>query len=308
MGSAMTTSVRNILVPTDFSDHAAHALHYAASLGERFGATIHLVHVNTLHGYRGEAELPAFPDMSPFLERADRAARQQLDAGVDHGGLAEANVVKALLRAVDAHEAIVEYAKGKGVDVIVMATQGRTGLARTLLGSVAERVVRFAPCPVLTVRKGDRGFVDPETGAVRIGKVVVAHDLSENAQRALRYVVELLRPYRPAIHLLHAIELQVPVIYSQVGVDSILEMYPDIQKDLRGLLEEQARHVVPEGLEVTCAALEGKPHKVVADYARDEEADLVVVASETRITLQERILGGTAERILRHAPCPTLVA
>lgn len=308
MGSAMTKAIKNVLVPTDFSPYADHALHYAASLGERFGATIHLVHVNTLHGYRGEAEIPAFPDMTPFLDRADRAARQQLDAGVDHGGLAEANVVKGLLKSVNAHEAIVEYAKAKDIDIIVMATHGRTGLSLALIGSVAERVVRCAPCPVLTVRKGDRDFVDPESGAVRIGTVVVAHDLTENAQRALRYVVDQLRPYKPTFHLLHAIELQVPAAYSQVGVDSLLEMYPDIQTDLCGLLEEQARHVMPEGLDVTCAAVEGKPHRVASEYAREQEADLLVVASETRISLGERIVGGTAERILRHAPCPTLVA
>lgn len=304
----MPTRISNILVPTDFSEHADHALHYAASLGERFGATIHVVHVNTLHDYRGEAADLAFPDLGPFLERADRAARAQLDAGVDHGGLAEASVTKALLRSVNAHDAIVEYAKNKGVDIIVLATRGRTGLSYALLGSVAERVVRHAPCPVLAVSKGDRDFVDPDSGAVRLETVVLAHDLTDKGQRALEYVVNHLRPYKPRIHLLHAIELEVPVIYSQVGVDSILEMYPDIATDLCGLLEEQAKHVVPEGLEVTCAAVEGKPHKVVADYARDHEADLLVVAAESKITLSERVVGGMAERILRHSPCPTLVA
>jgi nucleotide-binding universal stress UspA family protein len=307
-GRAMATAIESILVPTDFSEQAEHALHYAASLGERFGATIHLVHVNTLHGYPGQAELPAFPDLTPYLERADRAARRQLDAGVDHGGLAEATVVKALLRAASAEDAIVEYARSKGVDLVIMPTHGRTGVAHALVGSVAERVVRLSPCPVLAVRKGDRDFVDPETGAVRIGTVVLAHDLSENAWRALRYVVDHLRPYRPTIHLLHAIDLEVPAIYARVGVDSILEMYPDVRRDLRGLLEERARHVVPEGLEVVSAAVEGKPHKVAAEYARSREADLLVVAAETKTTGGERVVGGTAERIFRHAPCPTLIA
>jgi len=304
----MSQPIHNILVPTDFSEHSEHALHYAASLGERFGATIHLIHVNTLHRYSPDETDVAFPDLTPFLDRADRAARQQLDAGVDHGGLAEATVTKALVRSLKAHDAIVDYARSKDVDIIVLATHGRTGVSYALLGSVAERVVRYAPCPVLAIRKGDRDFVDPESGAVGIGTVVVAHDMSENSQRALKYVVDMLRPYKPTLHLVHAIELEVPVIYSQVGVDSILEMYPDITKDLCGLLAEQADHVAPEGMEVKCAALEGKPHRVVADYAREHEADLIVVAADSKITVSERLVGGTAERILRHSPCPTLVA
>ena len=306
--AGMPQSIRNILVPTDFSQRSEHALHYAASFGERFGATIHLVHVNTLHGMERAATSVEFPDLDPFLERADRAARAQLDAGVDHGGLAEATVTKALLRAVSAPEAIVEYARRAGADVIVISTRGRSGLSHALLGSVAERVVRYSPCPVLVVREGNRDFVDPTTGAVRIERVVVAHDLSENADRALRYVVGQLRPYAPAIHVVHAIELEVPVVYSQVGVDSILEMYPGVQADLCRLLEARARPLVPSALELTCVALEGRPRQVVTGYAAEHEADLVVVASDSKITVSERIVGGTAERIVRYSPCPALVA
>jgi nucleotide-binding universal stress UspA family protein len=304
----MPEPIHNILVPTDFSEHSEHALHYAASLGERFGATIHLIHVNTLHSHTPKDTDVVFPDLTPFLERADKAARAKLDAGVDHGGLAEATVTKALVRSMKAHDAIVDYARNKDIDIIVLATRGRTGVSYALLGSVAERVVRYAPCPVLAISKGDRDFVDTDSGAVSIDKVVVAHDMSENAQRALKYVVDKLRPYKPELHLVHAIELEVPVIYSQVGIDSILEMYPDIARDLCGLLEEQAKHVAPAGLSVHCAALEGKPHTVIADYAREHEADLIVVAADSKITISERLVGGTAERILRHSPCPTLVA
>ena len=303
----MTVPIRHILVPTDFSDAAGHAMLYAASLGERFGATIHMTHVVTLHDV-DRTDDEAFPDLDPFLDRADAAARQALDAGVDHGGAAEATVVKEVLRSVNAHEAIIEYAGDKGVDVIVIAMRGRSKLSYMLLGSVTERVIRYAPCPVLVVEKGDRDFVDPATGAVSLGKVVVAHDLGDRAQRALEYAVDKLEPYAPEIHLVHVVESDVPPAYAKIGVESMFEAVPDLRERLAQELRNRAADVVPGTWKVVCHVTEGKVAKTVTRYAASEEADLLVVGSESNRTLAERMVGGTAEQIVRHAPCPTLIA
>ncbi len=302
------SAIQSILVPTDFSEHSEHALLYAASLGERFGATIHLLHVITLHGYEGDSDASCFPDMAPFLERADKVARERLDSGALHGGAAEAKVVKALTRAVSPSEAIVDYADRRAIDLIVIATRGNTGLKHVLLGSVAEQVIRYTPCPVLVVERGDRDYVDPETGAVRINKVVLADDFSEPAAGALRYAVDYLRPYKPEIHLVHAVETEVPPAYAFAGIDSIFQINPDLKDKLIGMLKKRPEGLVPQDWTVVCEVGEGKPHKVTNRYARDIEAEIIVVGRESKIDLSERVMGGTSERIVRHAPCPALVA
>jgi nucleotide-binding universal stress UspA family protein len=303
----MTTPLRHILVPTDFSDAAEHALLYAASLGERYGATIHVIHVVTLQDV-DRSDDTNFPDMAPYLDRADAAARQALDAGAEHGGEAEATVVKEVLRSVNPHEAIIEYAGDKAIDLVVIAMRGRSRLSYMLLGSVTERVVRYAPCPVLVVEKGDRDFVDPATGAVNVNKVVIAHDLSDRAQRALTYTVERMAPYEPELHLVHVVESDVPSAYADVGVQSSFSGIPDLKQRLEQALGNRAADVAPEGWKVVCHVTEGKVHKKVNGYAADQRADLLVVGSESRRSLAERLVGGTAEQIIRHAPCPTLIA
>jgi len=302
------STLQNIVVPTDFSEHSDHALLYAASLGERFGATIHLLHVITLHGYEGDMDAARFPDMAPLLERADKVARERLDAGALHGGAAEAKVIKALTRSISPAEAIVDYAERKSADMIVVATRGNSGLAYILLGSVTERVIRYAPCPVLAVEKGDRDYVDPDTGVVNLKKVVIADDFSENASNALRYAVAHLRPYKPELHLVHTVETEVPPAYAFAGIDSIFQLNPDLEEKLAKMLDDRPKEIVPEGWNVVCHLGEGKPHKVVDEYAAKVEADLLIVGRESKTELAERFLGGTSERIVRHAPCPTLVA
>ena len=298
----------NILVPTDFSENCEHALAYAASLGERFGATLHLLHAVTAHEYEGARSAEDLPDMEPLLEAADRAAHAHLDAGAAvHGGEAEATVVKVVLRAVNPWEAILEYADREPIDLIVLAMRSGSGLARFLLGSVTERVLRFAPCPVLVVEKGDRDFIDPETMAVRLSRVVVADDLSDKTAPALRYAVDWLAPYAPEIHLVHAVEMEVPTPYVMAGVQSVFTLDRDLRGRIETMISERTGPEIPEGWPVVTSVLEGRPHTVITEYAKTVEADLLIVAGESRIDLGERVMGGTVERITRHAPCPMLV-
>jgi universal stress protein A len=143
--------VKKILAPTDFSDHARGAVKWACLLAEKFGAELHLLHVLP------EA-IPAGPDLmlAPSVPpdfygeseaRADEALRKVIDPA-----WAEVPAVAIAVRWGSAVEGVTDYAEQQGVDLIVVATHGRTGLSHVLLGSVAERIVREAPCPVLTIR------------------------------------------------------------------------------------------------------------------------------------------------------------
>lgn len=302
----MTKPLEHILVPTDFTAQADHAMLYAASLAERYGATLHLLHVVTLGDVDQDDPDAHFPDLAPHLERADRAAREHLDAGAAHGGAAEVTVVKALERAVNSYEGIIQYAEQEPIDLLVIAMRSSSGVKRALVGSVTERVIRYAPCPVLIVEQGDRDFVDPDSGAVRLGKVVVAHDLRENAQLALAYAVDKLRPYAPDVHLVHAVVTDVPPAYQMAGVSKV-DLGAGVRDKLTAALQREGRTVVPADWTLVCHVAEGKPNRVINEYAAEQQADLLVVGSETRRTLGERIAGGMSERFVRNAPCPTLI-
>jgi nucleotide-binding universal stress UspA family protein len=140
----MKDIITRILVPTDFSDTSDAALDYARVIARRFGATLHLVHVLEdpliAEGLAAEAYIAEQPSIRAAM--ADDA-RQRL-AHRSEG---------ASVEVVFGHGAatIVDYAQRRGFDLIVMGTHGRTGIPHMLMGSVAEKVVRTAPCPVLTV-------------------------------------------------------------------------------------------------------------------------------------------------------------
>ncbi|MET0211506.1 MAG: universal stress protein [Vicinamibacterales bacterium] len=148
----MTNTITNILVPVDFSPHAEYAFTYATRLAERFGAKLALLYVVddsfVTGGWSSEIYVPNVPElMENLIADADRRLATLKASAAALGLTAET----AVIRGRPAH-AIVEHAKNGGFDLIVMGTHGRTGVSHVVMGSVAERVLRKAPCPVLTVR------------------------------------------------------------------------------------------------------------------------------------------------------------
>jgi universal stress protein A len=138
-----------ILCPTDFSEHAIRALDFAIALAKPLGAEIEIVHVFQMPLYVGWEDGPAaFAQTARFVEQARASAATELSA-LEHR--ARAAQVAVTSRQVDGvpHQAIAELSAG--VDLLVMGTHGRTGLSHLLVGSVAERVLRHAKCPVVTV-------------------------------------------------------------------------------------------------------------------------------------------------------------
>lgn len=150
---------RKILVPLDFSAHADHAIEVAADLARRYGASVCLLHTH-------EPVLYAAPE-SYLLYSAQQLPvllaelKTRLDASEKQARAAGATEVTSVLLQGIAFVEIVRHAREGGFDLIVMGTHGRTGIAHALLGSVAEKIVRKAPCPVLTVRLPDQRFEHP---------------------------------------------------------------------------------------------------------------------------------------------------
>jgi nucleotide-binding universal stress UspA family protein len=148
----MTNTITNILVPVDFSPHAEYAFTYATRLAERFGAKLALLYVVddsfVTGGWSSEIYVPNVPElMENLIADADRRLATLKASAAALGLTAETAVIRGRPA-----PAIVEHAKNGGFDLIVMGTHGRTGVSHVVMGSVAERVLRKAPCPVLTVR------------------------------------------------------------------------------------------------------------------------------------------------------------
>lgn len=153
-------SLRHILVPTDFSECSAVAYRYARAMAERFGATLHVLHcVQSPFDQPWAAEVYAV-SQADFDEVARKESDAQLAALVPEGERAQVNA-RLVTKFGPPFLSIIQYAQQEPIDLIVMGTHGRGAVAHLLIGSVAENVVRKAPCPVLTVRHPERDFVAP---------------------------------------------------------------------------------------------------------------------------------------------------
>jgi len=152
-------AIKNILVATDFSEASDAALAYGRTLASHFGAALQVVHVVeniVLRNVTADGFVGVLPEVQLEVEAE---ARKQLDEELSGG---EPQASGLVLTSNVLADAIVSHAAAAGVDLIVIGTHGRKGVSRLLLGSVAERVVRMAPCPVLTVHHPEHEFVHPE--------------------------------------------------------------------------------------------------------------------------------------------------
>jgi nucleotide-binding universal stress UspA family protein len=153
--------IENVLVATDFSDASAAALTYGREFARTFQATLHVLHVADSVYTQFVAE--TYTTMLPDAQReVEQAARQQLEAVLEEEDRTLLHAKPVVNVALSKAAAIVEYAARHGIDIIVIGTHGRGAISHLLMGSVAERVVRTAPCPVLTVHHPEHEFVLPD--------------------------------------------------------------------------------------------------------------------------------------------------
>jgi nucleotide-binding universal stress UspA family protein len=155
----MAIRIQRVLLPTDFSPCAAAATAYACEMATKFDAELHLLHTLETH-------LTTTPDffmglaLPRHVHESREAAAKALAGVLDPQWSAGRTVVQVVVEGSPKAE-IVRYARQHAIDLIVLATHGRTGFAHVIMGSVAEAVVRSAPCPVLTVRPEGHQFVKP---------------------------------------------------------------------------------------------------------------------------------------------------
>ena len=153
-------TIKKVLFATDFSEASDAALEYATAMAGAFHATLHVLHVLedlAAHAWTTEVYVAALPGVH---EEMERQARERLEQLLTPEQRAEYSAV-LVLRSGSPFVEVVRYARDEGMDLIVLGTHGRGAIAHMLLGSVAERVVRKAHCPVVTVRQPEHAFVMP---------------------------------------------------------------------------------------------------------------------------------------------------
>jgi nucleotide-binding universal stress UspA family protein len=268
-------ALRRLLVPYDRGPCTAAALGYAFPLAERFGAEVHLVHVETPAAALDDDPAVTLEEPPPSLA----LVRTTVDAE---------DVVGGLLR----------YVAGRDVDLVVMGTHGRHGLAHVFLGSVAERVVREAPCPVLTVHAG------AEAGAPgRLRRLLVPLDFSERAEAALRHAAALADAFDARVDLLHAVDPH--VVPDTYGLGLLwAEALPDLVGRSEGALRRVAERLLGPGRLGEVLVVVDAPAGAILDAAERLGTDLVVMATHGQTGLKRFALGSVAERVTRYAACP----
>jgi nucleotide-binding universal stress UspA family protein len=197
-------------------------------------------------------------------------------------------------------------AAGNGIDLIVIRSRRRPRAA-ALLGSTAEALCRTAPCPVLVTHPQEREWVGETAREIKLRKVLVAYDFSDDSELALRRGLSLANEYGAELHLLHVLAKPADdapeVAWLPSGMGGIY------QKAARRLQEAvSAEFSLPESQIVKCSVRWGKPYREILSYAGEQEFDLVCMGAHGAGYGMSTLFGSNVDRVLRQAPCPVLVA
>ena len=216
---------------------------------------------------------------------------------------ADVHVVEVEVPGMTVPEALCRYAHEQRVDLIVMGTHGRRGVAHFALGSLAEEVVREAPCPVLTVRRTASPDASRSAGPPAARRLLVPVDFSERSEVALRHAVALAEALGGRVDLLHAVDL--PALPTFYGVTTLASL-PDLVTHSRAALRKIVRRLLPEGVRGDVLVETDAPAAAILAAVQQRRPDLVVMATHGLRGLKRLALGSVAERVVQRAPCPVL--
>lgn len=293
-------SIRRILCPVDFSDASRGALEHAAALARWHEARLTVLHV-----------VPLVPTTLTFPPAISAATMEPVRPEVFRDELrrfvapvSETVPADTVVMSGDPARTVLEQASALATDLVVLGTHGRSGFERLVLGSVAEKVLRRATCPVLTVPPAvaDR----PAPARPPYKRILCPVDFSAASDRALRYAFSLAEEAKARLTVLH-----------------VLEWFPDQEirehrhfdvPEYRRFLEEDARRrladAIPEDVRTWCEPAEkvgcGKAWREILRVAEDEMSDAIVMGVHGRGALDVALFGSTANHVVRQAHCPVL--
>jgi nucleotide-binding universal stress UspA family protein len=288
-------TIDRILCPMDFSEFSARAYSYAQSLSKRYGAKLYVEHVVQPLG----AAYPyyAFPDtVSQIYGDLADEAKQHLQEFVKihtRDGIQTEFVVET----GPVSQCIISFSETQAIDLIVMGTHGRQGVDHLTMGSVTEKVLRKAQCPVLAVRRPAHDFVSPEKEGepVQLQKILFCADFSQQSERALSYALSLGMEYNAELTLLHVLE-EVP-------------KPNDLERETESIRQQLLKPVPTDARNwssIKSVVRIGKPYQEIIQLALEARIDLVIMGVRGRSALDLALFGSTTHRVLQLGPCPVL--
>lgn len=286
--------IEKILVPVDFSPFSDKAVQYALFLAEKFEAEITLLHTVLLfqEDINEEEHMKAYEGV---VRRRLEERSAQLDIQrktVETRGI---RVRSELLRGISAADTILDYIFENEFDLVVLGTHGRTGLRKWISGSVAERIVRLSPIPVMTIQKNFK--------KTTLKKILVPVDFSTHANFSVDRAQTLSSLLDADLVYLHSIEVETLPDFNTVEFDSIFDLNPDLRSDM---IKRMRKFADTDDEKIQFIVTEGKAHKAIKKYADENDIDLIIMGTRGTSDLEHFLTGSNTERVVRIAPCPVL--
>ena len=291
--------IKSILCPVDFSEFSIYAYEYAQSLAWHYKATLFLQYV--LYSPDPIEWWNAYPDSYELSRKKDRAdvERQLQEFANRHTrtSVRQQCIVQDTAQVSSVTDMILSLAEAQAVNLIVMGTHGLRGFDRLVLGSVAERVLRHAKCPVLTVQKPPHDDVSstPDPEPVHLRKMLLCADFSDPAHHASKYAFSMAKEYGAELTVLHVLE-DVPKSKDMQSATT------EVMKQL----EEYIASETPDGCNIKAMVRSGKPYREITQFALDAPTDLVIMGVRGRGSLHTAIFGSTTQRVIQLGAAPVL--
>jgi nucleotide-binding universal stress UspA family protein len=291
--------IGRIVCPVDFSEFSRRALDRAAVLARWYEAELVALHATPLV----PVDFPLAPGVSPatlapFDVEAMAGELRAFSAEV----AARCPRLRLIVRSGPPAPVILDLARGLGADLLVIGTHGRSGFRKLVLGSVAEKVMDKAPCPVLTVPYAAQG--SPDTPVFR--RVLCGVDFSEASRRAVEFATSLAEEANGRLILLHSIEWPIGdrhPTHATFGVNLYRQsLLTDARARLAALVPAEAR----DWCQVDARAASDEPAAELLRLAAAERADLIVVGADRPRPIDRMLFGSVAPLVIRQAPCPVL--
>lgn len=297
----MKIQIKNIICTTDLSEFSNQAIPLGVALAKEFDAKLHLCHVFHSDPYTSYEDVMV--DTQEKIRRiATDYAFEKLKQMI---GEVEVNW-EPLVTVGGVAEEIERITKEKCGDIVISATQGRSGVPRLIMGSVTGRLMRTLPCPLLSVQGTGKDLVDQEKQDIRLRRILVGCDFSPDSNLAFQYALSLAQEFQSEIHLVHVIE---PPVYKDL-FKSAVEPGEKMRQDLRIQLNQKLNQMIPEEIRNWCTPstllLAGSPHEELTKYGVLNDMDLIVLGVRGHGLAETLLVGSTTDRVIRKASCPVL--
>lgn len=291
--------IKNILFPTDFSTCSKYAFQHAAYLAEKYKASLHMLHAIVLFHEDPHDAAFHYHNTEELHDKLKNLASEETNSIVASIQPKTAEIIQVQEKGISAGDVILDYAQEHNIDLIVMGTHGRGGIKNLLLGSVAEKVVQLAQCPVLSIRE----LEDPKP-LEALENILVPIDFSDYSRKALSYAKELAKEYQCKLGLLHVVEDRVhPALYA-TGKTSIFDIMPDVKKKSTALMKQQLKEAPGPEVQAYFSIVEGHAATEIISFSEKYENDLIVISTHGQSGLEYFLFGSVTEKVVRRSACP----